>query len=109
MNRKRWRVCGGPLGTYVRYFDTRQEAVAYANAHYERTGNVAEIEERIRPNRKLDTEVKVCVCTKKCVSCAHCFVDGSDTYCGYILRTGRPRLCPAGKGCTEYTPRKRKA
>lgn len=49
-SRKRYRTLTGPKGLSIRYFDTRQKAVEYANSYYERTGNLAEIEEIIRPN-----------------------------------------------------------
>lgn len=48
MNRKRWRVNSGPNRKNVRYFETRQEAVEYANSYYDRTGDVLEIHEVIR-------------------------------------------------------------
>lgn len=47
MNRKYYAVMTGPRRTYAAYFRTRQEAVEYANAYYERTGKTAEIHERM--------------------------------------------------------------
>lgn len=53
------------------------------------------------------------ICTRRCNSCAYSFHDGLEsitttTYCGYLVRTGKPRPCPAGQGCTEYKPKRRK-
>jgi hypothetical protein len=44
---------------------------------------------------------------KYCENCIH--LEGAKTWryfrhCNYILDVGRPRPCPAGKGCTEYRP-----
>lgn len=46
--RKRWRVNSGQKRSTTHYFDTRQEAVEYANRYHDRTGDVLEIHEVIR-------------------------------------------------------------
>jgi len=48
MNRKRWRVNSGPNRKNVRYFETRQEAVEYANRYHDTTGDVLTIRPVIR-------------------------------------------------------------
>lgn len=53
MRRKRWMINPEPATNWnARYFNTRQEAVEWANDHYERTGELVEIKETIRPNRR---------------------------------------------------------
>lgn len=52
MGRKYWVVLTGPRRRQRSYFQTRQEAVEYANGYYERTGEVVEIIERVRRNGK---------------------------------------------------------
>lgn len=41
-----------------------------------------------------------------CKGCIHLEGDqvnwGGFKHCNYILDVGKPRPCPAGKGCTEY-------
>lgn len=44
-------------------------------------------------------------------NCGDCFYRGMLTsgnipYCGFILKTGKRRPCPAGDGCTVKVPRK---
>lgn len=46
--RLRWRVDAGPKRTYIRFFETRQEAVEYANAYYDKTGEVLTVRCRVR-------------------------------------------------------------
>ena len=53
---------------------------------------------------------RVSRCTARCRACGHCYI-GFDMAlcrslpaCVYILDTGRRRPCPAGDGCTEFTP-----
>lgn len=56
------------------------------------------------------------LCTARCKSCkfgfrtCYGFHEPTGVGCNYILRMGKRRPCPAGKGCTEYVymPNKRK-
>lgn len=56
------------------------------------------------------------LCTARCKSCKFGFLACYGSHgptgigCNYILRMGKRRPCPAGKGCTEYVymPNKRK-
>ena len=58
-----------------------------------------------------EQKVEIAVCNRRCRTCAYSFGDtgtwGGDIFCGYLIRTGKRRPCPAGKGCTVYKPKRR--
>ena len=56
-------------------------------------------------------KIKIAVCNARCRKCVYSVRDGAtlNRYnCVYILITGRPRPCPAGRDCTEFKRRKKK-
>ncbi len=48
------------------------------------------------------------VCNKRCKTCKYSMWVGFYKYncmCGYILKSGHSRGCPAGKNCDKYERR----
>lgn len=48
MRRIRWRVDSGPKRSLPHFFETRQEAVEYANKYHDTTGDVLKISPVVR-------------------------------------------------------------
>ncbi len=48
------------------------------------------------------------ICDSRCMNCKYCMWAGLYRHtcmCGYILKVGHPRGCPAGKNCDKYERR----
>lgn len=108
MNQEYWKVRGGSQRC-SHVFNTRQEAEEYAAKFKKEHGIPAEI---WRVTKTAKTEGKIAICDRRCRTCEYSFKDSgvaSNTayYCGYLIKTEKPRPCPAGRGCTVYKPRKK--
>lgn len=55
---------------------------------------------------------KMALCDNRCKSCLWANRFYATNSCGYVLYTGQPRGCEAGKNCTKYkhaTPKEHEA